>query len=561
MAQTFAVTLVVITAIIILAFIILYLFTLTDVDYIPAEAITHEQTETYDFIICGAGTAGSIIAHNLGNAGHSVLVLERGLNQQADPVVRDGAKVTVPAESNKYAQTYLQEPYAINVQPFFKRLSVPMGKMIGGSSGVNYTVYVRPSRIFHDELAKIAKDESYEYNKYYEYYKDVERFIGETQAPEQRGRDGIIGITQISGAGTEFGDWVKELGDVTGSKYNIDYNTGTDLVGSPYLQSSTVFLQSGQVLRQWSSQYLNPAPKSVKVLTSVDCLRVLFDTPSDDEQLKATGVEVVQGDERRIKRYHCRHEVILCSGIESSLILERSGIGNSDILSAYNIKTLIDNKNVGENFRNHGGCYVFLLMGTTVAPQAFAPLFAHVPDNGFSKPGQRNIEILFFTSDYGQPVDEPTAVPLVIWNVNSKVQGSMHITGPGIQQPIITYNNYEDLIPVAYYIINILVPNLRLTGAPELQIGPVLNIPGELLQQGQEEHLAQWIYANQISGAHYTGQCSIGTVVDNNLRVIGTQNLRVADNSVFPLSVPGNTSCSAQGLGFFASYKILRNYE
>lgn len=138
--------------------------------------------------------------------------------------------MTVPAESNEYVNVYLQERSQFQEDIAIPRIPVPIGKMIGGSeglevtSGVNYTVYVRPPRLLQDD--------SYAYDK----------FVGSTQSPQQRGESGLITVTQISGAGLEFSEWLKDLGDKTDSRLLIDYNAGTDLVTTLFLQgpSSTL---------------------------------------------------------------------------------------------------------------------------------------------------------------------------------------------------------------------------------------------------------------------------------------------------------------------------------
>ena len=185
-----------------------------------------------------------------------------------------------------------------------------------------------------------------------------------------------------------------------------------------------------------------------------------------------------------------------------------------------------------------------------LTPFAFSMIASHIDDGGYTKETERNIEYLFVQLAYGDTSIENLPVYSASWNLNPKSRGNIHIGGPGMSQPIIEYNDKEDLRVVARYILTVLIPYLSFTNS-----GYVL-IPTQYLIN--EDVLIEYLW-NQafIRGYHYVGQCSMGKVVDSKLKVFGVKNLRIADNSIYPIIPPCHTSVTAQALGFYAVDKIL----
>ena len=302
--------------------IFLILFVLLFIIFILYYCYT-EQEEKYDYIICGLGSAGAIIASELAKKGFKVLGIERGENRNDDETVRDAFNSTVPASKNKYSTTYLDESFPIPTPPLYKRNEYVQGKMWGGSTGVNYMVRLRPDKEWHQRLSELVDDNDLSYDSFLKYYKKTETYIGETQDEEQRGYDGKIKITQLRKLDSNYNNWFQGLSNASGTEMLEDYNTGDALVSSPYFQRSLYYDENGKMIRSWSGIYLEDVCDNLTILSNSNVLKVLF------KDNKAIGVHVISG--QGYKKYYCKKEVIICNGLESSCLLERSGIGQKEI--------------------------------------------------------------------------------------------------------------------------------------------------------------------------------------------------------------------------------------
>ena len=524
---------------VILLFILLILF------YVSCNATTSKCDDgEYDYIVCGLGSAGAIIASELANKGFRVLAIERGDNRNNDEIIKNASFSTIPASLAQYSTTYSGNGLAIGVPPFIKRNEYVFGKMWGGSTGVNYMARVRPDKVWHQKLADLVNDDGFTYNNFLPYYKKTETYIGSSQQANQRGENGKIKITQQKIENDDYSEWFEGLSQASGVTMLDDYNTGEALVSSPYFQRS-FYYDGDKMIRSWSGVYLEGVSNRLTILSNSNVSRILF------RHKKAIGVEVIEGDGCR--PYFCNKEIIICNGLESSCLLERSGIGNKDILSQYNIPVIYENNQVGENFYDHVGATPFVLLKPELRKYAFSVILGHIQDGIIDKPeipftsdDERNLEFLFAqVLDYGEDRNEQQPIYCATWNLNPQTRGSIHIGGPAMSEPIIQLDDKEDLRVVAKYIREILVPYLSDTNT-----GFVL-IPPEIL--GDEDKLIDYLWDVAFTrGYHYVGQCSIGKVVDSKLKVLGIENVRIADNSVYPIIPPCHTSITAQAIGFYA---------
>ncbi|MEN8872929.1 MAG: choline dehydrogenase, partial [Pacificibacter sp.] len=293
-----------------------------------------------DFVIIGAGSAGSAMAYRLSESGASVLVIEHG-GTDVGPFIQMPAALSYPMNMSHYDWGYQSEP-----EPHLdnRRLATPRGKVIGGSSSINGMVYVRGHARDFDTWAEMGAD-GWSYADVLPYYKRMETWHdgGHGGDPEWRGTDGPLHVTRGPRKNPLFQAFV-DAGRQAGYETTDDYNGEKQEGFGPMEQ--TVYKG-----RRWSAAnaYLRPALKR----DNCDIIRGLVDK-IDIEDGRATGVRLADGTFIRANR-----EVVLSAGsINSPKILLQSGVGPADELSALGIEVKADRPGVGKNLQDHLEVYM-----------------------------------------------------------------------------------------------------------------------------------------------------------------------------------------------------------
>lgn len=526
-----------------------------------------------DFIIIGSGSAGSALAFRLSESGqHDVLVLEFG-GSDIGPFIQMPAALSYPMNMKLYDWGFKSVPQ----KHLGNRVLVtPRGKVIGGSSSINGMVFVRGHACDYDNWQQMGA-KGWAYRDVLPYFKRMETWHGGNgKESEWRGTSGPLHVTRGPRKNPLYHAFV-EAGKQAGFPLTEDYNGQQQEGFGPMEQT----VWKG---RRWSTAnaYLKPALKRPNCrLRRCFVTRVLF------EGKKAVAVEAIENGQK--VRFVARRDIIIsASSINSPKILLLSGIGPAADLQAMGINVIADRQGVGANLQDHLEIYFqqaclqpitlyshFNLWGKAMVGAQW--LFTktgmgatnHFESAGFirSQAGVDYPDIQYHFLPImvrydGKAPAEGHGFQMHVGPMRSPSRGTIKLASPDPTiAPLIDFNymahekdwqDFRRCIRVTREIIR------QQAFAPyagkEVQ-------PGDRYQSDDE--LNDFIREHAESAYHPCGTVRMGqahdamSVVDPECRVIGVENLRVVDSSIFPQVTNGNLNAPSIMVGEKASDYIL----
>ncbi|MCY0146185.1 choline dehydrogenase [Hoeflea sp. G2-23] len=511
-----------------------------------------------DFVIIGAGSAGSAMAARLSEDGkHSVIVIEHG-GSDFGPFIQMPAALSYPMNMGLYDWGYTTEP-----EPNLgnRRLAAPRGKVIGGSSSINGMVFVRGHAGDFNHWADQGAT-GWSFADVLPYFKRMETShqnggIGGEEG--WRGTDGPLHVQRGPAENPLFAAFI-EAGRQAGYGVTDDYN-GSRQEGFGLMEQT---IHKGQ---RWSTAeaYLKPALKRKNVsLVRALARRVVI------KNQRATGVEIERGG--TMETISAKREVIIAaSAFNSPKLLMLSGIGPGAHLAEHGIDVIADRPGVGANLQDHLEVYI--------QQECIQPITLYSKLNLFSKAiigaqwlflrrglGTSNqFEACgFIRSEAGVPYpdiqfhflpgairyDGKAAAPMHgfqahVGPMRSASRGDVRLrSGDAKAAPVIRFNymsHAEDWQEFrrAVRITREVFAQAAFDPYRGMEIQPGADVQSD-------DELDGFIREHAESAYHPCGTCRMGraddatAVVDPETRVIGVDGLRVADSSIFPRVTNGN---------------------
>ncbi|RWD49952.1 GMC family oxidoreductase N-terminal domain-containing protein [Mesorhizobium sp.] len=537
--------------------------------------------QTYDFIVVGSGSAGSVLAERLSASGRfSVLVLEAGGTDRRFYVQMPlgyGKTFFDPAVNWNYKTD--PDPGLDNNTDHW-----PRGKLLGGSSSINAMVWIRGAREDFDAW-RDAGNPGWSYDDLLPAFKALED--NEAGADQWRGIGGPLHITDCSTAVHPLTKRYLAAGQQAGLPLNRDFN-GAVQEGVGIYQITT---RNGRRMSA-ARAFLRPAMKRKNVRVEMNALatRILF------EGKRAVGIEYLQNGETKTAR--AGREVILSGGsINSPQLLQLSGIGPSALLGALGIPVIHANENVGANLQDHVGInYTYrgrlptlnqilrpwwgkLMVGMQYVLLRSGPLSLSMNNAGgffrtdpaLSRP---NMQLYFqaFSTVIPKSGERPILTPdpwpgfsIGLSNCRPSSRGEIMIRSSNPRDyPKIVANAFSTEADVAEMLAAVkfvrkiaAMPAMADIIEEEVLPGPSIKSDADLIQDFRKR--SGTVY-------HPVSTCRMGpdaarAVVDPRLRVHGLAGLRVIDASIFPDNITGNTNAASIVTGWKGAELVLEDQK
>jgi len=506
-----------------------------------ADSTHGEEKRMYDYVIVGAGSAGCVLAARLTeDSDVTVCLVEAGPADTAQ-------NIHVPVAFAKLFRTHLDWDYDTHDEPFLgrRRIYLPRGRVLGGTSSINTQIYIRGNKIDYDGW----NQPGWGYDELLPYFRRSED--NERGESDYHGVGGPLAVSE-GRANNPMSAAFVEAADQAGFPSNSDFN-GSEQDGFGYFQLT----QRDGKRCSTATAFLHPAMSrpNLTVETNLQVNRVLI------ERGRAVGVTGQRLDEEITVQ--AEREVILSGGAYNSpQLLMLSGIGAAEMLNPLGIPVVVDQPQVGQNLQDHVLVPLIYTHSHPISmlaagqPEHFeqfmsagrGPLTSNGPEaggfvrtrTGLPAPDLEFLAapVMFVDNGLGVPTDHALSFGPSMIAPNSRGSVTLASEDP-TTKPRILHNYFADRADMDTAVSGLRI-SLEIAGQTALK--PYTATPFRPAASESDVDLRDYIRSYAHSIYHPTSTCAIGNVVDAELRVLGVEALRVVDASVMPTIVRGNTN-------------------
>ena len=514
------------------------------------QKLTADLKPHYDFIVCGSGSSGSVVARRLAENPHvDVLLVEVGGSDDV-PEVMEASKWHLNRTSERN-WGFLGQP-----SRYLNGRSIPlhMGKVLGGGSSINAMAWAHGHKNDWDFFASEAGDPAWNYESVSKIYRRIEDWRGAPD-PDHRGVGGLVLVQpppDPNPVAPAMVEGARSVGIPTFESHN-----GRMMEGDGGASLLELRLRNGRrqsVFRSYIFPYMDRPNLTVLSRAMVTCL--IF------KGKRATGVEIAY--DNKTHRIGAGFEVILSLGaMHTPKLLMQSGIGDQAELLRFGIPLVQHLPGVGKNFQDHARSACIWEYQEPLSPRnnAGEATFFWRSNPGLRSPDIQTVqvEVPFFSAEtearFKPPAGSWTLLPSV---VQPKSRGHIRLTGPKPLDPIQIHDNLlshpDDMkaMIVGVEICRDIGNSAALRPYVKREVMPG-NLKGGALEN--------FIRDAATTFSHETCTAKMGrdsmSVVDGYLKVYGIDNLRIVDGSIMPRVTTGNTMAPCVVIGERAG-EILR---
>lgn len=515
---------------------------------------------TFDYVIAGGDLAGCVLATRLKEKlpSLSIALVEAGSDELKNP------QIINPLAAPTLHGTPLEYNYKSIPQTALSCRQIDMygGKLLSGSSGVNYGVWTRGNATDYNLWAQMVGDDRWSYKKLLPFFKKSETHHNRKADPAQHGFDGPIHTTGVGERTYPLRETAYAMFSKVGLRFNGDANSGNPFGFAEHTEN-------------WNKGLRQPAGQAyglvgIEVMTNSVVKRIIINATTKT----ASGVELISG-----QHITARKEVIVCCGaMKTPQLLMLSGVGPRQTLEKLSIPQIIDAPEVGQNLHDHPSCVQFWKLQNPELGRALG-------HSGFNKPEYEQGWPIEFMVIASAPRDKLIAAmqtdgtvydashPYLMQpraDIETLIAYAPIGAVPGFEAPFdgthiatvalcvlptsrgsLTIHSTDPLaMPIinpAYFSTS--ADRLVIREAMRLNMRAVETIEGRsiiecekppagfptLSSHSTDEELDQRVQAFSGSFWHSGGTVTMGKVVDTECRVIGVKNLRVVDASILPV--------------------------
>ncbi len=526
-----------------------------------------DRDHTFDYVVVGAGAAGAILANRLSEDGQATVCLLEAGPRDRHPHLHIPSGFVKVLFDPAFTWPYTTEPTSWTNG---RRIPIPQGRVLGGSTSINGLVYNRGQREDFDEWAALG-NRGWGYADVLPYFRRNERREagdGVAVDPVYRGRDGLLPVSDLAWRHPvceAFIDGARALG----MPRTVDYN-GASQAGVGYFQRSI----SGRWRMSTARTYLRPARRrsNLEIRTDARALVLVFDGR------RAVGVRHVVGDAPASARVvRARREVIVCAGaLNTPKLLQLSGLGDPADLARIGVPVVHALPGVGRNLSDHFSVRMVMGVGGIATVNelsrgvrlwgqvarwlagrpnilAVSPSLVHFFWHSRDGLGRPDLQGVFTPASYREGyvgmLDVKAGMTCGVWQHRPKSRGTVLATSadpfaaPAIQPGYLEHEEDRAALLGGMKLAR------RLLHSPSLaSYATRETLPGDAVQRDDE--LMDFARRIGVSSYHVNGTAKMGpagdrmAVADDQLRVHGLEGLRVVDASVMPAIPSANTAAA-----------------